>query len=113
MERRIDEYAQEYYTIGSQEFSESEILDIYNEYCVNNGFFNEVINFNDDDFFNAFNTRRELLEETCNNKEYDVNDEYVTYERGLYLKSGSLMECIDGDYMEEIEKQLNGDDDDE
>lgn len=113
MEVMIDGYGQKNYYIGDETFTESEMLYIYNDYCDVHEYFSEMIYDNDDEFFNTFSTRRELLEETCNNKDYDINDEYVTYERGLYLMSGRLEDCMDDDYLEEIEKQLNGDDDDE
>lgn len=113
MEVMIDSYGQKSYCLGDETFSESEMLDIYNDYCDVHEYSSEMIYDNDDEFFATFSTRRELLEETCNNKDYDINDEYVTYERGLYLISGSLEDCMDDDYLEEIEEQLKEDDDDE
>lgn len=113
MEVMIDGYGQKKYYIGGETLSESEMLYIYNNYCDAHECYGEMIYDNDDEFFATFSTRRELLEETCNNTDYDINDEYVTYERELYLKSGCLEDCMDEDYLEEIEKKLENDGDDD
>lgn len=111
MEVCIDGYGQKSYYLGGKTFTESEMFNIYNDYCDNEELYNELIRFNDEDFLNIFNSRLELVQEISHNSDYDINDEYVTYVGGVYLMSGRLEDCMNDDYLEEIEKQLEDDDD--
>lgn len=40
------------------------------------------------------------------NLDYDFNDGYVSYELGIYLKSGILNECMDNCIVEELEESI-------
>lgn len=113
MEVMIDGYGQKNYYVGGETFSESEMLTIYNDYCDTCQCYEWMIYDNDDDFLSSFGSRLELAQAISHNPDYDINDEYVTYERGIYLISGRLEDCMDDGFLDEIEKKLNGDDDDE
>lgn len=90
-----------YYLCGV-EYTEDEIFDLYNHYVENQGEYDYMIYHNDDDFFDMYDSKSDLVREIASNKDYNYYDEYCTFERGIYLKSGTLEGCMDECFFEDM-----------
>lgn len=63
-------------------------------YCITH-FKNEYLIYtNDDELYDCFETREELVDTIADNSRYHLSDPYATFEYGKYLVSGELDDLI-------------------
>lgn len=89
------------YCLCDKEYTEDEMFNLYNDYVEEHDV-DYMIYYNNDDFFDMYPSRLNLVLDVSNNTDYNVYDEYCTYERGIYLKSGNLAGCMDECIIEDM-----------
>lgn len=83
------------YYLCNKQYTEGQLLDMYNDYIDFKEEYAYTIYLNDDDFFAHYSTRLWIVRDISGNEYYNIKDKYCTYEKGRCLISGSLAECID------------------